>query len=109
MIILGTRMHSSVMRTARLSTISQHALDGVCVSQHALGRGCLPRGMSFKGWMGECLPSGLSALVCVADTPMDAQTFPGERGTLPCDLSKASCLVTLCSDSLDGSETNSIH
>ena len=33
-------MHSSGMRTARLLTVSQHALGrGVCVSQHALGRG----------------------------------------------------------------------
>ena len=47
-----TRMHSSGIRTARLLTVSQHALRrgvypsmhwvGGCVSQHALGRGCIP-------------------------------------------------------------------
>ena len=37
-------MHSSGMRTARLLTVSQHALrrdasaQGVCVSQHAMGQ-----------------------------------------------------------------------
>ena len=32
-------MHSSKMRTARLLTVSQHALGGGNVYQHALGRG----------------------------------------------------------------------
>ena len=36
-------MHSSGMRTARLLTVSQHALRKGGVSQHALGRGvCIP-------------------------------------------------------------------
>ena len=30
------------MHTARLLTVSQHALRRGCVSQHALGKGCLP-------------------------------------------------------------------
>ena len=45
-----TRMHSSGMRTAFLLTISQVGEcipactgQGECVSQHALGEGCLPR------------------------------------------------------------------
>ena len=38
-----TRMHSSGIRTARLLTVSQHALRRGGVSQHALGRGvCIP-------------------------------------------------------------------
>ena len=44
-----TRMHSSGMRTARLLTVSQHALR----------RGCLPEGVSAQGvsaW-GGCIPA----------------------------------------------------
>ena len=73
-----TRMHSSGMRTARLLTISQHALGGGCipayigqglciptctglgghVSQHALPRGCLPGGVwqTPPGTRGRPLP-----------------------------------------------------
>ena len=65
--LTSTRMHSSRMRAARLLTVSQHALgggvcipacigQGRCVSQHALGRGCLPSvGGDYSG--------------AVADTP----------------------------------------
>ena len=52
------------MRTARLLTVSQHALGRGGVSQHALGRevsaagGCLPRGYLPEGgvsaWRGVC-------------------------------------------------------
>ena len=68
---MTTRMHSSGMHTARLLTVSQHALGrGVYpsihwvggVSQHALGRrGVCPGWVSAHG--GIC-PEG-----CVADTP----------------------------------------
>ena len=81
------------MRTARLLTVSQHALiRGVCipactgwgcVSQYALGKGCLPGGCLPRG----CLPrvwgvcpgvvsawgvsaQGVSAHGGVADTPL---------------------------------------
>ena len=53
-----TIMHSSGMRTARLLTVSQHALGrGGGVSQHALGRGGVcSRGVSAEG--GVC-PGGI--------------------------------------------------
>ena len=50
------------MRTARLLTVSQHSLDrgGVCVSQHALGRGCVSQHALGRGDVcpGGCLPRG---------------------------------------------------
>ena len=63
------------MRTARLLTVSQHALvrGGVCVSQHALGRGvCIP---ACSGQEGVC-PGGVAdPLGPEADTPpVDRQT-----------------------------------
>ena len=42
-------MHSSGMRTARLLTVSKHALGWGCVSQHALGRGVSAWGVSAWG------------------------------------------------------------
>ena len=74
---LTTRMHSSRMRTVRCSgrrggggvCIPACTGQGVCipvctgwggVSQHALGRGCLPRGVCAQGGCvcrgGVCLP-----------------------------------------------------
>ena len=68
--LFETKMHSRGMRTARLLTVSQHALGRGCVSQHALGRRCLPRrGVSVQeggicpggGWLpGGCLPCELN-------------------------------------------------
>ena len=55
-------MHSSGMRTARLLTVSQHALGGGCVSQHALGvcipiPACTGQGVSAQGVSAQrCLP-----------------------------------------------------
>ena len=49
-------MHSSRMRTARLLTVSQHALGRGGVSQHALGREGVctgGRGVSLGGGEGE--------------------------------------------------------
>ena len=51
---LATRLHSSRMRTARLLTVSQHALCRRCLPRG----GCLPGGSAQVG----CLPGG-----CVAD------------------------------------------
>ena len=52
-----TRMHSSGMRTARLLSVSQHALlRGVCASQHALGREVYPS-MHWVGGRGCVYPS----------------------------------------------------
>ena len=62
-----TRMYSSGMRTARLLTVSQHALRRGGVSYHALGRGVYPS-MHWTGGVsaqrgclpGAFLPRGLS-------------------------------------------------
>ena len=70
-----TRMHSSRIRTARLLTVSQHALGkgGVYHSMHWAGvclprggvcsGGCLPRVVSAQGGVcpGWCLPTVVSA------------------------------------------------
>ena len=60
---LQTRMHSNGMRTARLLTVSQHALHR---------RGCLPsrylsRGVSTQG--GWCLPGGGGIPACNGAEP----------------------------------------
>ena len=90
--ILATRIHSSGMRTARLLSVSQHALGrvcvypsmywaGGCVSQHALGRGvcpggCLAGGVSAVGVSAQ----GVSALGC-----LPGGCLPGECGRHPRD------------------------
>ena len=74
------------MCTARLLTVSQHALRWGCVSQHArrgLPGGLSAQGVSAWGWVSTegCLPRGLSTWGClprgVADTP------PGEQRQTP--------------------------
>ena len=85
-VTLPTRMHSSRMRIARLLT---PWAGGVCipactgqggVSQHALGRWRLPRGVC-PGVGGIC-PGG-SVRGCVTDTPLWAEWQTGVK-TLPC-------------------------
>ena len=89
-----TRMYSSGMRTARLLTVSQHALRrGVCilsctgqggVSQHALDRGCVcPEGVSARGFsphggvcLGGCLAGGFVCPGGVADTSQTRGRYP---------------------------------
>ena len=62
---LQTRMHSSGMRTARLLTVSQHALH----RRGCLPRGYLSRGVSTQG--GWCLPGGGGIPACNgAKTPL---------------------------------------
>ena len=57
--INATSMHSSGMRTARLLTVSQHALCRGCVSQHALGRGvCVPACTGQGGCVPACTGQG---------------------------------------------------
>ena len=57
--LYATRMHSSGMRTARL-TVSQHVLCRGCVSHHALGRGLYPSMHWAWGCLsGGCLPMGV--------------------------------------------------
>ena len=66
------RMYSSRMRTARLLTISQHALSrGVS----AWEGGGLPRGVS--AWGGVCLPRGVSS------QRVSAQGMSAQEGCLP--------------------------
>ena len=105
-LFMETRMHSSGMRTARLLTVSQHALRrgvypsmhwaGRCVSQHALGKGlCLPRGVSdwsvcphpigeggeVAVWLGRFCPGGVWP---GGYLPRGVwQTPPGTRGNTP--------------------------
>ena len=57
-------MHSSRMRTVRSSShaMSIPACTGHCVSQHALGRGCVYLSMH---WAGGCLPG--DGGVCLGD------------------------------------------
>ena len=73
--LFKTRKHSNRMRTARLLTISQHALcrKSVYPSMHREG-GCLPKGVSARG-----LPGG------VADTPPgpQADTIPRDHRQTP--------------------------
>ena len=59
-------MHSSRMRTARLLTVSQHALRRGCLP----GGGCLPRGCVCPGgvYLEGCLPREVSVRG-MADTP----------------------------------------
>ena len=93
-IIFSTSMHSSGMRTARLLTVSQHALRSGGVSQHALGRGCvsqhaLGRGVSTQGGArvsaqggggGVCLGVSTQGSVC----PGGGHTpSPDQRQTPP--------------------------
>ena len=84
LIIYKTRMHSRGMRTARLLTVSEHALrrgdlllvrGGVCLW---FGGGCLPRG--------GCLPLVPGRLGCIpacngTDTPPCGQTDTCENIT----------------------------
>ena len=94
-------MHSSGMRTARLLTVSQHTLC-VCVcgggvSQHALGRGCLPRGVSALG--GVC-PRGMSAQGGICPRGMSAQGVSAQgvsaQGVSALGVSTLSALGGVC-------------
>ena len=86
--ILKIRMHSSRMHTARLLTVSQHALGRVgcipaCTGQGVSAQGCLPGGMSTWGLSAQgkyvcpgsvCLGAGVTAQgVCSGGGGMSAQ------------------------------------
>ena len=80
-----TRMHYSRMRTARLLTVSQHALGRGGVCQHVLERGMYPS----MHWAGGCVyPSmhwagGVSALPGGVCRGMSAQRGICPEGGLP--------------------------
>ena len=56
------------MRTARLLTVSQHALTGECVSQDALDRGMSAQGGACPGGVcpGGCMPGRVFAQGCMS-------------------------------------------